>query len=32
MKICTDCGYLEFYVEHEKDFEKIKKKFGKVEN
>ena len=30
--VCADCGYLEFYVENEKDLEKIKKKFRKVEN
>ena len=30
--VCADCGYLEFYVENEKDLEKIKKRFGKVES
>lgn len=30
--VCADCGYLEFYIENEKDLEKIKNKFGKVEN
>ena len=30
--VCADCGYLEFYVENEKDLESIKKRFRKVEN
>ena len=30
--VCADCGYLEFYVENEKDLVKIKKKFQKIEN
>jgi len=30
--VCTDCGYLEFYVEDEAKLAKLKEKFGKVEN
>ncbi len=30
--VCADCGYLEFYVENEKDLETIKKKFRMVED
>lgn len=30
--VCADCGYLEFYIENEKDLEKVKKRFRKVEN
>ena len=29
--VCVNCGYVEFYVENEKDLEKINKKFRKVE-
>ena len=28
---CSDCGYLEFYIDNEKDLEKVKKRFGRVE-
>jgi predicted nucleic-acid-binding Zn-ribbon protein len=30
--VCAECGYLEFYVEHEKDLAKIKKNFQKIES
>ena len=29
--VCADCGYLEFYIENEKDLEKIREKLSKVE-
>lgn len=29
--VCVDCGYLEFYIENEKDLDKIKKNLRKVE-
>lgn len=28
--VCAECGYLEFYVQHETDFEKIRQKLKKV--
>ena len=28
--VCTDCGYLEFYVENEQDLEKSEMSFGKL--
>ena len=30
--VCTNCGFLEFYVEDENDLARIKTKFQKVEN
>ena len=29
--VCTECGYLEFYVEDEAKLTKLREKFGKVE-
>lgn len=29
--VCTECGYLEFYVEDETELAKLRDKFGKVE-
>lgn len=29
---CADCGYLEFYIENDKDLEKVKKNFQKIES
>jgi predicted nucleic-acid-binding Zn-ribbon protein len=29
--VCTDCGFLEFYVEDEAKLAKLREKFGKVE-
>ena len=30
--VCANCGYLEFYVENEKDLETVKKRFQKIES
>jgi predicted nucleic-acid-binding Zn-ribbon protein len=30
--VCANCGYLEFYIENEKDLEKVKKNFQKIES
>ena len=29
--VCTECGYMEFYVEDEAKLAKLREKFGKVE-
>ncbi|MEP6902311.1 MAG: zinc ribbon domain-containing protein [Actinomycetota bacterium] len=29
---CANCGYLEFYIENEKDLAKVKKNFQKIES